>query len=60
MDKQLNKAYIKQKVRNLNHANSRTYIDKKIWEQVIFVDLHKFLLAFHVCKCFITNCLIKS
>lgn len=42
---------------NLDHADTRVNINKKIWKQIIDIDLHKLLLAFHVSKRFIADSL---
>lgn len=42
---------------NLDHADTRVNINKKIWKQIIDLDLHKLLLAFHMGKRFIADSL---
>lgn len=44
----------------LNHTNTGPNIYKKIWKQIILVNLHKLLLAFHVSKSFMTDCLFET
>ena len=41
----------------LDHANTRANIDKKIGKQIIMINLHKLLLAFHVGERFMADSL---
>lgn len=43
----------------LNHANTRSNINKKIGIQIILINLHKLLLITHIGKCFLVNHLLK-
>lgn len=50
----------KEKKLYLYHTNTGSNIDQKIREQIIVVNLHKFLMTFQVCESFMTDSLLKK